>query len=123
VSSSRTTYFERALALETSTMSAIMLPGQNFSATFSPSRDVPLNAHLENLREIASTLLTEIDSLNRLTPATPSAMDLKDAVKNFEIDLISAALERTRGNQSQAARLLGVKHTTLNAKLKRYQIR
>jgi len=104
-------------------MSAIMLPGQSFSSTFSPSRDVPLNAHLENLREIASTLLTEIDSLNRLTPATTSPMDLKDAVKNFEIDLISAALERTRGNQSQAARLLGVKHTTLNAKLKRYQIR
>jgi hypothetical protein len=51
------------------------------------------------------------------------SVDLKDAVQRFEIDLISAALERTRGNQSRAARLLGIKHTTLNAKLKRYQIR
>jgi len=31
-------------------------------------------------------------------------------------------LERTGGNQVRAARLLGVKATTLNAKLKRYRI-
>ena len=32
------------------------------------------------------------------------------------------ALEKTRGNQFRAARILGVKHTTLNAKIKRYGI-
>ncbi|HJZ80971.1 MAG TPA: helix-turn-helix domain-containing protein, partial [Pyrinomonadaceae bacterium] len=65
-----------------------------------------------------------LDSLGRLTPtSTTRPTDLKDAVQRFEMDLISAALEKTRGNQSQAARLLGVKHTTLNAKVKRYQIR
>lgn len=85
--------------------------------------DVPLNAHLENLREIVFTLMTEIECLDRLAPKESTPVDLKDAVQKFEIDLISAALERTRGNQSQAARLLGIKHTTLNAKLKRYQIR
>ena len=86
-------------------------------------RDVPLTAHLENLRELACSLLSELDSLGRLSPAPSNPMDLKDAVQRFEIDLINAALERTRGNQSKAARLLGVKHTTLNAKVKRYQIR
>lgn len=85
--------------------------------------DVPLNAHLENLREIVFTLMTEIECLDRLAPKESTAVDLKDAVQQFEIELISAAMEKTRGNQSRAARLLGVKHTTLNAKLKRYQIR
>lgn len=86
-------------------------------------RDVPLNAHLENLRDLTCSLLAELDSLGQLTPPASKPVDLKDAVQRFERDLISAALEKTRGNQSQAARLLGVKHTTLNAKLKRYQIR
>jgi len=89
-----------------------------------PVRDVPLNAHLENLRELVCSLVAELDSLGRLAPAQGSRpLHLKDAVQKFEMDLITAALERTRGNQSRAARLLGVKHTTLNAKLKRYQMR
>ena len=105
--------------------SAITLSRQNLSSDgFSTSvHDVPLNARLENLREIVCTLMTELECLGRLAPKESTRLDLKDAVQKFEIDLISAALEKTRGNQSQAARLLGVKHTTLNAKLKRYQIR
>lgn len=104
---------------------SITIPRQDLSSrALSPSiRDVPLNARLENLRDIACTLLTELDSLGQLAPRPASPIDLKDAVQKFEMDLISAALERTRGNQSQAARLLGVKNTTLNSKVKRYQIR
>jgi DNA-binding NtrC family response regulator len=49
-------------------------------------------------------------------------LNLYEEVKRFESDLIRAALVRTGGNQSRAARLLGVKHTTLNAKIKRYGI-
>jgi DNA-binding NtrC family response regulator len=105
-------------------MSAMMLSSQNLSSHVPASpRDVPLNAHLENLRDLAHSLLSEVQSLTELTPKISQPVDLKDAVQQFERELISAALERTRGNQSQAARLLGVKHTTLNAKVKRYQIR
>lgn len=106
-------------------MSAV-LPTRDLSSASLAAvvREAPLSAHLENLREIVYSLLTELESLKRLTPETsPEPVDLKDAVQRFEMDLISAALERTRGNQSKAARLLGVKHTTLNAKVKRYQIR
>ena len=105
--------------------SAITLSSQNLSqrGLSASVHEVPLNAHLENLREIVFTLMTEIECLDRLAPKESAPVDLKDAVQKFEIDLISAALERTRGNQSRAARLLGIKHTTLNAKLKRYQIR
>lgn len=45
-----------------------------------------------------------------------------DEVKRFEIDLIRRALEQTGGHQSRAARLLGLNATTLNSKIKTYNI-
>ena len=45
-----------------------------------------------------------------------------DEVKNYEIDLIRRALEQTGGHQSRAARLLGLNATTLNSKIKTYNI-
>ena len=45
-----------------------------------------------------------------------------DEVRNFEIDLIRRALRQTGGHQSRAARLLGLNATTLNSKIKSYNI-
>ena len=45
-----------------------------------------------------------------------------DEVKKFEIDLIRRSLEQTGGHQSRAARLLGLNATTLNSKIKTYNI-
>ncbi len=45
-----------------------------------------------------------------------------DEVAKFEISLIRRALEITGGNQSRAARLLGMNTTTLNSKIKAYNI-
>ncbi|MEA2176558.1 MAG: hypothetical protein QOD00_4150 [Blastocatellia bacterium] len=45
-----------------------------------------------------------------------------DEVRRFEIDLIRHALEQTGGHQSRAARLLGMNATTLNSKIKTYNI-
>jgi DNA-binding NtrC family response regulator len=45
-----------------------------------------------------------------------------DEVSKFEINLIKQALEITGGNQSRAARLLGMNTTTLNSKIKSYNI-
>ncbi len=45
-----------------------------------------------------------------------------EEVKKFEIDLIQRALEQTAGHQSRAARLLGLNATTLNSKIKSYNI-
>ena len=86
-------------------------------------REIVLNSRLDSLREIALSLLTELETLERAGTATPGKISLDDEVKRFEIDLIRAALDRAHGNQARAARMLGVKHTTLNAKIKRYQIR
>ena len=85
-------------------------------------REIVLNSRLDALREIALSLLTELETLGRATPAAAGKIRLDDEVKRFEIDLIRAALDRVHGNQSRASRILGIKKTTLNAKIKRYQI-
>ena len=88
-------------------------------------RESTLADRIKTLREITLSLLTELESLGNLTApvaAPQRSLRLEDEVKRFEIALIRAALVRTKGNQARAAALLGVKHTTLNAKIKRYQL-
>src|SRR5436190_14191915 len=62
-------------------------------------------------------------------PALPSAvslpedgLDLDALVAGIERDLIQRSLERTGGNKGQAARLLGLKRTTLVEKIKRLSL-
>ena len=84
-----------------------------------PNVDVRLNT----LRETVLQLLDEVESL-----AISRPVDIKrgarfsDEVRQFEVTLIRTALGRTSGSQIRAARLLGLKPTTLNAKIKRYNI-
>lgn len=44
-------------------------------------------------------------------------------VQRFEINLIKQALIRTKGNQRAAAKLLGLNATTLNGKIKLYNLK
>jgi DNA-binding NtrC family response regulator len=46
-----------------------------------------------------------------------------DEVSRFEVELIRRALEITGGHQSKAAKLLGMNNTTLNSKIKVYNIK
>ena len=50
---------------------------------------------------------------------TESGVDLPALVLDFERQLIDQALARTEGNRGAAARLLGLKRTTLVEKLRR----
>lgn len=85
--------------------------------------EVVLDNRLTALREVALTLLREVESLRITEPVNLSRkVRLSDEVQKFEVDLISSALTRTAGNQTRAARLLGVNLTTLNSKIKRYKI-
>jgi len=85
--------------------------------------ELVLDHRVETLREAALTVLREVESLRsaRLSRVDGNVR-LCDEVQRFEIELIRSALGRTGGNQVRAARLLRVKPTTLNAKLKRYKI-
>ena len=56
-------------------------------------------------------------------PDAPAEMSFYEEVRRFEIRLITRALRLAHGKQTEAARLLGLKPTTLNAKMKQYQMR
>lgn len=55
--------------------------------------------------------------------AAENQMQLKKLLQDVEKGIIIRFLDRTGGNQRHAAKLLGLKYTTLNEKVKRYQIR
>ena len=78
--------------------------------------------NLNSLREAALTVLREVDSLTRRQPNCEQQLGLQEEVQRYETELIRNALQRTRGNQRRAAKLLGVKVTTLNCKIKRLGI-
>ncbi len=50
-------------------------------------------------------------------------IDLKGTVADFEKRMIAQALERTGGNQSEAARLLGVTRDVLRYSLSKYGLK
>jgi transcriptional regulator with GAF, ATPase, and Fis domain len=83
----------------------------------------PLPGQIESLQRAALSLLKEVQSISKLE-AVDIVRGIKfyDEVERFECELISRALELTGGHQVRAARLLGLKVTTLNSKVKRYRI-
>lgn len=89
----------------------------------SSENDTPPGVKLELLREVALSLLDEIDTLkNSRVPDVERGIDLFEEVERFETALIRRALRVTQGSQTRAARLLGINATTLNYKIKRYNI-
>jgi transcriptional regulator with GAF, ATPase, and Fis domain len=85
--------------------------------------DSNVDVRLNTLRETVLQLLTEVESLAISRPVDiKGGASFSDEVRQFEVSLIRTALGRTAGSQTRAARLLGLKPTTLNAKIKRYGI-
>jgi DNA-binding NtrC family response regulator len=77
----------------------------------------------KTLKQLALKLLLEAQALNEVpTLDVRSGIDFYEEVKRFEVDLIERALSFTQGNQVRAARLLKMKVTTLNTKIKHYSI-
>ncbi len=82
-----------------------------------------VDARISSLKILAQSIVREIQSLETEDPeSTPDVLDLQAEVHRFEAELIRSALVRTEGRQRRAARLLGMKVTTLNAKIRRYKI-
>ena len=93
----------------------------------------PVRNRVQRLVDLADSLFRETESLardkefaeesNRLQTLNLSeGIDFYDEVQRFETGLIRLALDQTRGHQAQAARLLKIKPTTLNSKIKLYGI-
>jgi DNA-binding NtrC family response regulator len=82
-----------------------------------------LSHKINSLKQNAFALIQEVKELGNLSYLDlTSGIDLYEELHRFEVRLIQQALEETDGHQVQAARLLGLNITTLNAKIKRYRI-
>jgi DNA-binding NtrC family response regulator len=85
--------------------------------------DQAATVRLKTLREMTLALLQEIESIKgQGSFDSKPTVNFADEVRRFETDLIRWALLRTGGHQRRAARMLNLKVTTLNAKIKRYRI-
>jgi transcriptional regulator with GAF, ATPase, and Fis domain len=75
------------------------------------------------LQELAFQLLLELQAVREIqTVNLAGGIDFYEEITRFEIDLIKSALRMTHGNQTRAARLLNLNPTTLNSKIKHYNI-
>ena len=88
-----------------------------------------LEQRVQQLTLLARALANEIESLEAELSTDHSreqiyldddGIDFYNEVERYEIELIKSALNHCGGNQTQAARLLRMKSTTLNAKMKHY---
>lgn len=77
----------------------------------------------KELKNLALSLLMEVQALSEVPMLDiKNGIDFYEEVSRFEVDLIQRALTHTGGNQVRAARLLNMKVTTLNSKIKHYNI-
>jgi transcriptional regulator with GAF, ATPase, and Fis domain len=92
--------------------------------TTNPSfkRTRAVDCRLSSLKVLAMTLLNQVEALESFADDDVSELNLRTEVQRFEAELIRNALVRTGGKQRRAARLLGMKVTTLNTKIRRYKI-
>ncbi len=79
---------------------------------------------LQALNRITQVVLNEFESIrsNKTLHLDEDKLNFYDEVKRFEIELILFALIQNKGNQRDAANMLGLKFTTINSKIKRYGI-
>jgi transcriptional regulator with GAF, ATPase, and Fis domain len=107
---------------------ANQMPERRLKLAERPDRD-----RIQRVVDLADALLNEAETLARDKAFTEEATRLKpldilggisfyDEVQRFETHLIKMALAETGGNQAKAARLLGIKATTLNSKIKLFNI-
>src|SRR5262249_14591423 len=65
--------------------------------------------------DLAFTLMAPADSG---VASIPSGMSLSEATDQFQRDYIISTLDRSRGNQAEAARLLGLHRSNLYRKMR-----
>ena len=87
----------------------------------------PVANRIEALKALAKLLLHEVEMLGEISPSSGSQtneteINLTEKIQRYEADLICGALFAVNGKQRKAAKMLGMKNSTLNAKIKRYEI-
>jgi DNA-binding protein Fis len=94
-----------------------LLPGNGDSALTSSRHKIT------TVKQLAIRLLREVQAIREVeVRSLGDGVDFYAEVSRFEIDLIKCALLQTAGHQRQAAQLLNLKVTTLNSKIKHYNL-
>jgi len=102
--------------------------GKNYMTKYlNNSKTAADNEQIESIKSITNLLLRKIESLERELPEvaidqSKRGSNLYEVINSFEKKLIRDALRATNWSQKRAAQILGIKATTLNAKMKRYEI-
>jgi transcriptional regulator with PAS, ATPase and Fis domain len=82
-----------------------------------------LNTKLANISSLVSSLNAAVEDLETLDlTRMDEQFDFYNEVERYEIKLIKSALRITGGSQIKAAKLLKLKTTTLNAKIKNFKL-
>jgi len=95
--------------LENAIETAVIVSGDRpviFAADLRPARSAPL-----------------VPARTKALSLPPEGLDYQSALEDFEVALLTQALTRVRGNKTAAADLLGLKRTTLAAKMKALESR
>lgn len=82
-----------------------------------------MDHNLSLIKALVTTLQLEVETLQEDTPGLDGDVDLAEKVREYEAKLIKAALIKTGGNQRRAAKMLNLKTSTLNAKIKHHNIK
>jgi transcriptional regulator with GAF, ATPase, and Fis domain len=104
------------------------------SADSFPKVEEDLSARLDDINSRATSLLYEVKEFRGMIsdvmntnddPAQliPDGSSFYSEVERFETCLIEQALKLSNGNRSRAARRLSLKLSTLNSKIKRYNLK
>jgi DNA-binding NtrC family response regulator len=82
-----------------------------------------MSPNISLIKALVTTLRLEVETLNDDDlDAVDRPINLPEKVRDYEAKIIKAALVKTGGNQRQAARLLNLKTSTLNTKIKQFGI-
>jgi DNA-binding NtrC family response regulator len=98
------------------------------SNNFGSSEGILKHNQLEALKSLSLLLVREINSLDETQAnlkkeiESEKPINLFEELKRFEAKMIRCALIRSMGKQRTAAKLLGIKETTLTMKIKRFKI-
>jgi transcriptional regulator with GAF, ATPase, and Fis domain len=99
---------------------SISIPAEPPPLQLHGSRDTEeLHTKLATIRDLIASLQAELENLQMINlPEMDDDFDFYREVERYERQLIQTALRMTGGSQVKAARLLKLKPTTLNSKMK-----
>ena len=102
---------------------SICFPGQAITSELLPSvtfAQQNKQSHLGQVAPIEFDALINNNPIQNQSHATTGALNLQESLSDIEKTYITQALNKTQGNVTQSAKILGLRRTTLIQKIKKY---